>query len=113
MNCLDSARHDKKEHARHPGLQSDNEAWHWLSETVERSAVVATKIDKLARGERIRAMRKLESVFEHPVAAVSAVTGEGLDQLWILIETLVNKDPRPRRNKLKPQKAMGPLHPKR
>jgi len=74
--------------SRHPGLQSDVEAWRWLSETVERSVVVATKIDKLARGERIRAMRELESVFEDAVLPVSAVTGEGLDELWKLIDRL-------------------------
>ena len=37
------------------------------------SAVVATKIDKLTRGQRIRAMRELESVFGHPVLPVSAI----------------------------------------
>ena len=52
--------------------------------------IVATKIDKLARGQRIRAMRELESVFEHPVLPVSAVTGEGLDELWTLIDKLTN-----------------------
>ena len=74
--------------ARHPGLQSDIEAWHWLEQSVERCAIVATKIDKLARGERIRAQRKLESVLEHSVLPVSAVTGEGLDELWKLIDRL-------------------------
>ena len=76
--------------SRHPGLQSDIEAWRWLNTTSERCAVVATKIDKLARGQRIRAMRELESVFEHPVLPVSAVTGEGLDELWTLIDKLTN-----------------------
>ena len=51
---------------------------------------MATKIDKLARGQRIRAMRELESVFEDPVLPVSAVTGEGLDELWKLIDRLAN-----------------------
>ena len=76
--------------ARHPGLQSDIDAWRWLRETVDRAAVVATKIDKLTRGERIRALRELESVFEHPAAPVSAVTGEGLDELWKAIDRLAN-----------------------
>jgi predicted GTPase len=49
---------------------------------------VATKIDKLARGERIRALREFESVFENSVLPVSAVTGEGLDELWKLIDRL-------------------------
>jgi GTP-binding protein len=78
--------------SRHPGLESDREAWAWLRDTVDAAAIVATKIDKLARGERIRAMRELESAFEHPVLPVSAVTGEGLDELWILIDKLTNNN---------------------
>ena len=80
--------------SRHPGLASDIEAWRWLEGTVERCAVVGTKIDKLARGQRIRAMSELESVFEHPVLPVSAVTGEGLDELWTLIDKLTNNSSR-------------------
>jgi GTP-binding protein len=76
--------------ARHPGLESDIAAWHWLRESVAGAAIAATKLDKLARGERIRAMRKLESVFEHPVVPVSALTGEGLDELWKVIDRLAN-----------------------
>ena len=75
--------------ARHPGLPSDIEAWHWLRSAVERCAIIATKIDKLARGQRIRAMSELQSVFDDPVLPFSAVTGEGLDELWKLIDTLV------------------------
>jgi GTP-binding protein len=83
--------------ARHPGLDSDISAWHWLKETVANAAVVATKIDKLARGERIRAMRELESVHEDSVLPVSAVTGEGLDELWKLMDRLANsQNPQPR-----------------
>jgi GTP-binding protein EngB required for normal cell division len=74
--------------ARHPGLESDRVAWNWISGATERRAIAATKIDKLARGERIRALRELESVFQHPVLPVSAETGEGLDELWKLIERL-------------------------
>lgn len=77
--------------ARHPGLDSDRAAWQWIHEAAESAAVVATKIDKLARGERTRALRALESVFEHPVLPVSSVTGEGLDELWKLIDNLTKK----------------------
>ncbi len=76
--------------SRHPGLENDIEAWRWLKDAGPASVIVATKIDKLARGERIRAMRSAESVFEHPVLPVSAATGEGLDELWKLIDSLVN-----------------------
>jgi GTP-binding protein len=72
--------------ARHPGLESDRAAWRWLTASVERSAIVATKIDKLARGERIRALRELRSVFDTSVLPVSADTGEGLEELWKLID---------------------------
>ena len=65
-----------------------------MTGTAARCAVVATKIDKLARGERIRAMRQLESVFDATVVPVSAATGEGMDELWNLIDSLA-KPPRP------------------
>jgi GTP-binding protein len=92
---------------RHPGLESDRAAWEWVSTTAAQAAVVATKIDKLARGERIRAMRQLESVFDASVLPVSAVTGEGLDELWNLIDSLVNRrnrNSRPSRNSQRPPK---------
>jgi GTP-binding protein len=86
--------------ARHPGLDNDRAAWRWLRNTAPAAAVVATKIDKLARGERIRALRELESVLEYPALPVSAATGEGLDELWKLIDRLANSsnpNPPPRR----------------
>jgi GTP-binding protein len=89
--------------SRHAGLESDLEAWAWLRDTVDAAAIVATKIDKLARGQRIRAMRELESVFEHPVLPVSAVTGEGLDELWTLIDNLTNN-----RSSRKPTRKSSP-----
>jgi len=83
--------------ARHPGLESDLEAWRWLTATVGRCALVATKIDKLSRAERLRALKANEAAFEHPVLPVSASTGEGLDELWKLIERLTSRNPNNRR----------------
>ena len=84
-------------------------AWHWLRESVDDAQIAATKIDKLAHGERIRAMRELESVFEDAVLPVSAVTGEGLDELWKVIDRLANNNssslPRRRRNRQRPETA--------
>jgi GTP-binding protein len=102
--------------ARHPGLASDLAAWHWLNDTVADTAVVATKIDKLARGERIRAMRELESVVEDSVLPVSAVTGEGLDELWKLMDRLANsRNPQPRQKRAvsssTPPRETAPLRP--
>jgi GTP-binding protein len=82
--------------SRHPGLQSDVDAWTWMRQAVDAHALVATKIDKLSRGERSRAMRELQSVFDDPVLPVSAATGEGLDELWKLIDTLTSSNQMPR-----------------
>ena len=97
--------------ARHPGLESDRAAWQWLSEAGGSSAVVTTKIDKLGRGERIRALRTFESVMETSVLPVSAVTGEGLDELWTLIDRLLSNS-HPRSRPPLP-KATAPPHPRK
>jgi GTP-binding protein len=93
--------------ARHPGLDADIDAWQWLGRVVDRRAVVATKIDKLARGDRIRALREFESVLETSVLPVSAVTGEGLDELWKLIDKLPSsrQTPLPRNSSSPPRRA--------
>ena len=91
--------------ARHPGLDADRQAWAWMRTSVAVHAIVATKIDKLSRAERLRATRTLEAVFEDSVLPVSAVTGEGLDELWTLIDRLRNNH-RPRSNR--PPKATAP-----
>ena len=75
---------------RHPGLENDRDAWQWVRKSAAGAAVVGTKVDKLARNQRIRALKELESVFEDSVLPVSAVTGEGLDELWKLIDRLAN-----------------------
>ena len=49
---------------------------------------VATKIDKLTQAERRRHLAELEEVYSGPVMAVSAQTGEGLDELWKKIASL-------------------------
>jgi GTP-binding protein len=82
--------------ARHPGLDNDGAAWNWMREAAGTSAVIATKIDKLGRGERIRALRTFESVLETSVLPVSAVTGEGLDELWTLIDRILSNSHPPR-----------------
>jgi GTP-binding protein len=74
--------------SRHPGLESDLEAWDWLSEQPVARGVVGTKVDKLTRAERTRHARQLESLFQTPVLLVSVQTGEGLDELWKMIARL-------------------------
>ena len=73
---------------RHPGLESDLDAWTWLETQPCPRGVVGTKVDKLTRTERARHARELESLFHMPVPMVSASDGEGLDVLWTLIAKL-------------------------
>ena len=77
--------------ARHPGLESDIEAWEWLKTQPCPSGVVGTKVDKLTRAERTRHAREFETLFDVPVPLVSAHTGEGLDELWKMIASLPNQ----------------------
>lgn len=74
--------------SRHPGLESDREAWRWMASLGCPFGIVGTKVDKLTRAERTRAARELQSVFETAVPLVSADTGEGLDELWKTIASL-------------------------
>jgi GTP-binding protein len=74
--------------SRHPGLESDIEAWEWLRAQPFPSGVVGTKVDKLTRAERVRHIRALESTFDVPVLLVSAQDGEGLEELWKMIARL-------------------------
>jgi GTP-binding protein len=80
--------------ARHPGLEADLAARDWLDTIALPYIVVATKMDKLSRNARGRAIREIERHLNRPVLAVSASTGEGLDELWRLIVNLASR-PRP------------------
>lgn len=99
--------------ARHPALASDLAAWSWLREAGVDAAIVATKIDKLTRAERLRALNANDAAFEHPVLPISAVTGEGLDELWTLISR-IQSNPSSRRPLPRPRSSPpSPPHPHR
>ena len=72
--------------SRHPGLDERPSApgRGWRARA-SNTPCVATKIDKLTRAERQRHLRELEAHHQGPVLPLSAVTGEGLDELWKLI----------------------------
>jgi GTP-binding protein len=71
--------------SRHPGLESDVQAHRWLSTVGPAPVIVATKVDKLSRAERVRNLKELARVFGSAPLPVSAAGGEGLDELWRLI----------------------------
>src|SRR5205085_12534722 len=55
---------------------------------------VATKSDKLGRGERAQAVRDLEALLGVPVLPCSATTGDGKEPLWKAIQQMLST-PRP------------------
>lgn len=75
--------------SRHPGLEADRYAWEWLLKQPVGRAVVATKVDKLTRAERVRHVNELARLHDGPVLAVSTHTGEGLNELWKTIDALL------------------------
>lgn len=75
--------------SRHPGLESDRHAWEWLTQLDVACQVVTTKIDKLTRTERVRHVKELERLHDGPVLATSVQTGEGLKELWKMIDALL------------------------
>jgi GTP-binding protein len=74
--------------SRHPGLESDLDAWRWLQKQPVARGIVGTKVDKLTRAERMRHAREFELLLQTPVLLVSVQTGEGLDELWKMIARL-------------------------
>lgn len=77
--------------SRHPGLDSDRHAASWLLRLAVPRLVVATKLDKLTRSERVTHVRELERLHEGPVLGVSIQTGEGLKELWKTIDALLRQ----------------------
>jgi GTP-binding protein len=84
--------------ARHEPTDLDGELLEWLGARGIRHQVVLTKADKLSRSERARALQRGARWLggaaaggpggdaAERVLAVSAVTGDGLPQLWKIID---------------------------
>jgi GTP-binding protein len=71
--------------SRHPDLEQDAAGYAWLLAVQAPVAIVATKIDKLNRSDRARTLRALKETYDSPVLPVSALEGEGLDEIWKLM----------------------------
>ncbi len=78
------------------GLEAEEiELLGYLAEVGRPAVLVATKLDKLGRGDATRALRRLEGVAGGavPVLGFSARTGEGRVALWRAIEAWIAAAP--------------------
>jgi GTP-binding protein len=75
--------------ARRGWMAPDLELKRWLEARNRRYMVIATKIDKLNQAERHRALRALEEQRVQPVP-FSAVTGQGVREIWQTISKTTN-----------------------
>ena len=79
--------------SRHPELDADLDAAKWLQSLDVERAILATKIDKLSRNERVKNLKALERQLGMTALPISATSGEGLDDLWTLIARLSRHRP--------------------
>jgi GTP-binding protein EngB required for normal cell division len=76
-------------------MDADRHAAEWLMRLALPRLIIATKVDKLTQGERVRNVRELERVHEGPVLGLSSQTGEGMKELWKTIDALLRQQPPP------------------
>jgi GTP-binding protein len=76
---------------RHPDLDADQAAHRWLVRTEAAVAVVATKMDKLNRGERVQNLKLLTDSYDTTILPVSAPEQIGLDEVWKMIRLWVGR----------------------
>lgn len=79
---------------RHKPTADDRQMYDWLKHYQIPTAVVATKADKLSRGralQNLQVVRKALSPADgDPLLLFSAVTRQGKDEVWSIIEEWIN-----------------------
>ena len=69
--------------SRHEATTLDKLMVDWLRQYEISFTVVATKIDKVPRTKRVKALRELQNAFGiSRIIPFSSLTGEGKDELW-------------------------------
>jgi GTP-binding protein len=71
--------------SRHPDLSQDEAGYAWLLAVQAPIAIVATKVDKLNRSQQDTTLRALKEHYDSPVLPVSALQGDGLEEIWKMI----------------------------
>jgi len=67
---------------RHPGKESDLDAWLWLNTLAIPRLAVVTKCDKPRQSDLHRNLKKWETALESTVLPFSTVKRRGTEQLW-------------------------------
>lgn len=84
---------------RHPPTADDRRMFEWLSHYGIPMCVVATKADKISRGQipkHAKIVRQTLDMPDHlPLVIFSSETGQGRDDLWSLIEQAAEIHERP------------------
>ena len=79
--------------ARHEPSARDHEMLEFLDRAEVSTLLVATKMDKLKRSERDRNLKRIRAALalseEALILPFSAVSGEGKDELWSVIEDIL------------------------
>ncbi len=71
---------------RHGPTALDRQMKQWLEAESQSHCVAASKSDKLKQAARLRSLRSIEESFAAPIP-FSAVSGEGVKQLWRAIDS--------------------------
>ncbi len=82
---------------RHEPSANDIQMYNWIVDNGFYPAIIATKLDKLGRNQARASLARIRKTLqlgeETPVIAYSAVTKQGRDEVWDLIERYVLAEP--------------------
>lgn len=97
---IESYLHERQELAglvhlvdiRHAPTKDDVQMHEWIRHFGVPALIAATKADKIARSKRAQAVRRIEQILtpppQTPVVPFSAVTGEGVREVWGWVRTV-------------------------
>ena len=81
---------------RHEPTANDKQMYEWICANGLRPVIIATKLDKISRGQvkkQTDMIRKcLKATASTTLIPFSAMTKQGAEEIWALIETLVTTD---------------------
>ena len=90
------------------GTPLDRQAYEYIVGQSLETLVVATKIDKVPRSRRAKAVHAVRDTLgvgpDIPIVAVSAVTGDGMNEIWKATSSFVERSKK-RRPRLKSPRA--------